>query len=82
MAKELKTSAALIALVHDRVERFAIGNEPNPQWLKIIPADPAPETNGANWKLSYSGPVGAFKNAIERVTPKLQTAYDLSPQEG
>ena len=82
MAKELKTSAELMVLLHHGVERFAIGLEPNPQWLKIIRADPTPDTKGANWKVSYSGPDGAFKDAIERVMPELQTAYDLSPQDG
>ena len=75
MAKELKTSAELKALLDDGVRRFSIGREPNPQWIKIVPADPFKE--GANWKVAHSGPTGAFADAIERVTPELQKLYDL-----
>ena len=76
MAKELKTSSELQALLDDEVRRFSIGREPNPQWIKIVPADPAKE--GANWKVAHSGPTGAFADAIERVMRELQKIYDLS----
>ncbi len=79
MAKELKTSAELKALLDDGVRRFSIGRQPNPQWIKIVPADPAKE--GANWKVAHSGPTGAFADAIERVMRQLQNVYDLSPPE-
>ena len=79
MAKELKTSAELKALLDYGVGRFSIGREPNPQWIKIVPADPDKE--GANWRVAYSGPPGDFADAIKRTMRNLQTAYDLSSQE-
>ena len=79
MAKERKTSAELMALLIDGVVRIRKGPEPNPQWTKIVDADPAKE--GANWKVSHSGSTGAFADAIDRVMRQLQNLYDLSPPE-
>lgn len=79
MAKELKTLEELKALLDDGVRRFPIGREPNPQWIKIVPADPIEK--GANWRVAHSGPPGAFADAIEQVMRELQQAYDLSPPE-
>ena len=77
MAKELKTATELKALLDEGVGRFSIGREPNPQWIKIVPADPE-DVDGANWKVAHSGTPGDFADAIDRVTPKLQAAYELS----
>ena len=79
MTKELKTSAELNKLLHARVERSPVGRIPNPQWMKIVDADPDKE--GANWRVAYSGPPGDFADAIKRTMRNLQTAYDLSSQE-
>ena len=79
MAKELKTSAELHELLLERVMRFSVGRIPNPQWIKIVPADPIEE--GANWKVVHSSrtvPTGEFSDAIERVMRELQRDYDLS----
>ena len=78
MAKELKTSAELNKLLHERVARSSVGRIPNPQWIRIIPADPAKE--GANWKVAHGSrtvPSGACSDAIERVMRELQKDYDL-----
>ena len=82
MAKELKTLAELKALLDDGVGRFSIGREPNPQWIKIVSADPAEE--GANWKVAHSSrtvPTGDFSDAIERAMRELQRDYDLIPEK-
>ena len=82
MAKELKTSAELEALLYERIKRYSLGREVNPRWVKIIDADP--DTEGANWKVSHSSrifPNGELAKAIERVMRELQTTYDLSSQE-
>ena len=80
MAKELKTSAELKALLDEGVGRYSIGREPEkPQWIKIVTADPDKE--GANWRVSYSGLPGDFANAIERTMQELQKLYDMSSQD-
>ncbi|MCI0565106.1 MAG: hypothetical protein MN733_42105 [Nitrososphaera sp.] len=76
MAKELKTFAELDILLHERVERSPVGRVPNPQWIKIIAADP--EKEGANWRVAHSGAPGDFADAIEREMRQLQKLYDLS----
>ena len=81
MAKELKTSAELEALLIEGVVRYSVGREPNPRWIKIVPADPDKE--GANWKVSHSSrtvPTGDIADAINRVTPELQKLYDLKEE--
>ena len=81
--KELKTSAELHKLLHERIKGFRVGRIPNPRWIKIVPADPAKE--GANWKASHSSrtvPSGDLSDAIERAMRELQKNYDLSLQEG
>ncbi len=77
MAKELKTSTELKALLDERVARYSVGREPNPQWIKIVHVDPA--TKGANWKVSHHPKAGPFFDAIERAMRELQESYDLSP---
>ena len=79
MAKELKTSEELMALLIDGCVRIRKGPEVNPQWIDIVHVDPPQK--GANWKVSYSGPTGPFADAIERVMRQLQNVYDLSPPE-
>ncbi len=79
MAKELKTSTELKALLDERVARYSVGRIPNPQWIKIVPADPAKE--GANWKASHSSRTvlaGELSDVIEREMKKLQKLYDLN----
>ena len=79
MAKELKTSAELDKLLHERLKGFRLGSIPNPQWFKIVPADAAKE--GANWKASHSSrtvPTGELSDVIEREMKKLQKLYDLN----
>ncbi len=78
MAKELKTSAELKALLYERIKRYSLGREVNPRWVKIIDADP--DTEGANWKVSHSSrkfPNGELAKAIEQAVPELQKLYDL-----
>ena len=79
MAKELKTSTELKALLDERVARYSVGREPNPQWIKIVRANPA--TEGANWKVSHSSrtvPTGDCSDAIDRAMRELQKDYDLT----
>ncbi len=76
MTKELKTSTELKALLDERVARYSVGREPNPQWIKIVRANPA--TEGANWKVSHHPNAGPFFDAIERAMRELQNMYDLT----
>ena len=75
MTKELKTSTELDKLLHERVERSAVGLIPNPQWIKIVPADS--DMEGANWRVAHSGTPGEFADAIDREMRELQKLYDL-----
>lgn len=78
MAKEQATAQELEALLHERIARYPVGREPNPQWIKIVSADPDKE--GANWKVSHSPEGGEFWDAIERETSELQKLYDLKDE--
>ena len=75
MAKEPKTSEELIKLLQERIEPYELGRTVNPQWIRIVDADPGKE--GANWKITHSGTPGEFADAIEREMPELQKLYDL-----
>lgn len=82
MTKEPKTSGELKTLLDEGIQRFILGRQPEPQWTKIIPADPAKD--GANWKVSHSSrtvPSSDFSKAIKRVTAELQKLYDLIPEK-
>lgn len=82
MAKELKTAEELKTLLDERISRYRLAHEPNPQWIKIVRADP--DKVGANWKVSHGSRTalpGDFSEAIKRVTPELQKLYDLIPEK-
>jgi hypothetical protein len=78
MAKEQKTAEELGTLLYKQIASYQLGLKPNPQWIKIVPA---PDMEGANWKVSHSpksDPPGDYWKAIERAMPELQKLYDLS----
>ncbi len=78
MAKEQATAQELEALLFERVARYSVGPEPNPQWIKIVSVDPPKE--GVNWKVSHSPEGGAFWDVIERAMRELQKLYDLKDE--
>ena len=81
MAKEEKTAEELKAILGGRIAQFQLGEDVNPRWIKIVPADPAKE--GANWKVSHSSRTvsrGKLEHAINKITPDLQKLYDLKEQ--
>jgi hypothetical protein len=75
LSKEIKTAEELHELLHEAIRPFSLGRTPNPQWVKIVPADP--QIAGANWRVAHSGAPGDFSDAIEHVMPGLQERYDL-----
>ena len=76
MTKESKTKDELMALLDERIRR--LGSKDGARWIRIVRADPAPATEGANWRVSHSGQAGGFAVAIEREMRELQKLYDLS----
>ena len=65
-----------MALLVERLGRHpsALGNEVNPRWVKILPADPDEE--GANWKVAQT-PTGTLADATNKIVPELQKLYEL-----
>ena len=50
MAKDTKTADELLKMLHERIQGFQLGLEPNPQWVKIVPvSDNIRALEGFSW---------------------------------